>query len=205
MIKRSIAHLLWVSGCPSVFLYGPLPLKFCIIPLCLKTFLYIESIAIQSNYHVLTIKSSIAHLLWVSGCPSVFRYGPLSPKFCISPAIVIGIPVCLKTFVIIESIAIQSNYHLLMIRSSIAHLLWVSGCPSVFRYGPLPLKFCISPAIVISIPVCLKTFVIIESIAIQSNYHVLMIKRSIAHLLWVSGCPSVFRYIPLERKILPIL
>ena len=144
------------------------------------------------------IKSSIAHLLWVSGCPSVFLYGPLPLKFCI-------ILVCLKMFVIIESIAIQSNYHLLMIKRSIAHLLWVSGCPSVFLYGPLPPKFCISPAIVIGIPVCLKTFVIIESIAIQSNYHLLMIKRSIAHLLWVSGCPSVFRYIPLERKILPIL
>ena len=164
----------------------------------MKTFVIIESIAIQSNYHLLMIKRSIAHLLWVSGCPSVFLYGPLPPKFCISPAIVIGIPVCLKTFIIIESIAIQSNYHLLMIKSSIAHLLWVSGCPSVFLYGPLPLKFCI-------ILVCLKMFVIIESIAIQSNYHLLMIKRSIAHLLWVSGCPSVFRYIPLERKILPIL
>ena len=165
------------------------------MPLCLKTFVIIESIAIQSNYHVLMIKSSIAHLLWVSGCPSVFLYGPLPLKFCI-------ILVCLKTFIIIESIAIQSNYHVLMIKRSIAYLLWVSGCPSVFLYGPLLLKFCISPAIVIGIPVCLKTFLYIESIAIQ---FVLMIKRSIAYLLWVSGCPSVFRYIPLERKILPIL
>ena len=76
----------------------------------------------------------------------------------------------MKTFVIIESIAIQSNYHLLMIKRSIAHLLWVSGCPSVFQYGPLPLKFCIILFHLLSLSVEQKSPLFLTASFVISNH-----------------------------------